>query len=274
MADARQPAGFRYRLPWLIAPGLGLDVVRGSPRSLARDCRTMVAHMQPTPRVIGVRTIPQTGPFVLVANHLEGPGLWIGWSAALLTHAVARARSASGRPPDVPIHWLAEADQDRGRVRGWKRLVPATGWAFRRVARVWGLVSLPRDGAPRMRRATALRRLVRLAAPPPAGEGEPVGFFPEGEGEGLAGLRRAPAAAGDLIALLARRGVPAVPAAVWLDGGRLTARISAPWLTDQRGAAATDEMMVRIGAMLPRAMWGAYAEAVAARAGIGSGTLS
>jgi hypothetical protein len=270
MADGQQPAEFRYRLPWLIAPGLALDVVRASPRSLARDCRAMVAHMQPTPRVIGVRTVPQAGPFVLVANHLEGRGLWIGWTAALLTHAVARARTTAGRPPDVPIHWLAEADMDRGRVQGWKRMVPATGWAFRRVARMWRLVSLPRDQAPRMQRATALRRLVRLAAPPPAGEGEPVGFFPEGEGDGLGGLRPAPPAAGDLIALLARRGVPAVPAAVWLDGGRLTARIGQPWCTDRRGEAATDEMMTRIGAMLPRGMWGAYAEAIAARVGGGA----
>ena len=257
----------RNRLPWLIAPGLALDVFRGKRRSLAADCRAMVARMRPVPRVVGVRNIPQQGPFVLVANHFEGPGLWIGWTAALLTHAVARARS-TGRVPDAggdQLHWLVVADMDRTRVRGWKKLIRGTGWAFRRVAHVWGLMPLPRPDAPTVRRAIVLRRLVRLASPPAAGAGEPAAFFPEGEGNGFAGLRRAPDAAGDLLALLARRGVPAVPAAVWLEEGRLTARIGEAWLPTVAGAAGTEEAMARIGVMLPASMWGAYRDAITRR---------
>ncbi len=255
------------RLPWLIAPGLVLDLLRGNPRSLAADCRAMVARMRPVPRVVGVRNIPQRGPFVLVANHFEGRGFWIGWTAALLTHAVARARS-TGRMPNArgdQLHWLVVADTGRSGVRGWKKLIRGTGWALRRAAHVWGLVPLPRPDAPVMRRAMALRRLVRLASPPPAGAGEPAAFFPEGEGDGFAGLRRAPDATGDLLALLGRRGVPAVPAAVWLEEGRLTARIGEAWLPIAAGGQGTEEAMARIGVMLPESMWGAYRDAIARR---------
>lgn len=250
--SAAQP---RLRLPWSIIPSLGIDVFRGEPRSLAADARAMVARMQPLPRVTGVRNIPASASFVLVANHFEGPGLWIGWSAALLTHAVARARPSAD---SAPLHWLVEADMDRARVAGWKKLVPGTAWAFGRVARVWGLVAIPRPESPPAHRVAAVRRLVQLASPP-QGAGAPVGFFPEGEGAGLDGLRRAPDAAGSLLALLGKRGVPTVPAAVWLEDGRLTARIGEPWLVQQRGAAGATEAMVRIGRMLPPHLHGDYA---------------
>lgn len=224
----------------------------------------MVARIQPPPRVTGARTIP-AAPFVLVANHFEGPGLWIGWTAALLTHAYARIQREQRTANPAPLHWLVLAEMDRTRVDGWKKLIPGTSWAFRRVALVWGLVPLPRPEAPAARRATALRRLIRLASPPPRGAGEPVAFFPEGEGDGLAGLRAAPAAAGDLLALLGRQGVPAVPAAVWLAEGRLTARIGPAWLPVAGGEAGATEAMTRIGVLLPRAMWGPYTRTIDAR---------
>lgn len=244
-----------YRLPWLIVPGLGTDVFRGVGRPIARDARAMVGRIKPAPRVIGVRNVPRTGPFVLVANHYEGPGLWIGWTAALLTHAVARARG--GR---TPLHWLVIAEMDRGRVGGWKKWLPATGWAFGRVAQVWGLAQMPRPEAPAAARAAALRRLIRLVSPSPAGRGEPAGFFPEGEGDGVGGLRPVGPAAGELLALLARRGVPSLPAAVWHDGDRLTARIGTAWLPEA-GPAASEAVMGRIAALLPEPMRGPYAAA-------------
>jgi 1-acyl-sn-glycerol-3-phosphate acyltransferase len=254
---------FTFHLPWRLTPGLVLDLLRGRPRSLARDCRAMVARMRPVPRVIGVRAIPQQGPFVLVANHFSGPDLWIGWTAALLTHAVARARSG-GIPenaPAIPVYWLVDADLNRSEPRGWRRIAPATGWTLRRLARVWGMVPLPRDGSS-MARANTLRRMIRLASPPPSGDGQPIGLFPEGEGHGLTGLRPVPDAAGDLLALLARRDIPILPAAVWFDQGRLTARIGKPFRPSGAGRATADEVIVRVGALLPREMWGAYADSI------------
>lgn len=247
----------QYPLPWPIAPGLGRDVIRGRPRRLAPDCAAMVARMTPAPAVSGHEHIPRAGPFALVANHYEGPGLWIGWAAALLTDAVARVRPAA-----VPVHWLVIGAMDRRRVRGVKRLVPGTAWFFGRVAHTWGMVAVPRADAPAAARAAALRRLVRLASPPPAGAGEPVGLFPEGEGDGFDGLRPALPGTGALLVLLCRRGLPVLPAGVWAADGRLHAAFGPPFHAAGGDAAVRAEVMARIGALLPARLRG---EAVGSR---------
>jgi hypothetical protein len=244
-----------YRLPRRVMLSMGPDLALGRRRSFADDCAAMVGQMRPAPVVDGLEHIPSAGPFMLLANHYEGPGLWIGWSAALLTDAVARVR-----PAPVPVHWLVIGAMDRGRVRGVKRWAPSTDWVFGRVAHAWSMVALPRPDAPPAARATALRRLVHLVAPPPDGRGEPAGLFPEGEGDGFAGLRPAAPGSGRLLALLARRGVPALPAAVWAEEGRLHARFGPAWRADDGDdAALRAEAMHRIAALLPASMRGCYA---------------
>ncbi|MGI8551595.1 MAG: hypothetical protein ACR2PL_12550, partial [Dehalococcoidia bacterium] len=164
-----------YHLPRRLILPIGLDILRGNQRSFAADCDVMVQAMPKPPLVRGLEQIPVSGPLALVANHYEGPGLWIGWSAAVLTSAIAQVR-----PDPVPVHWLVLRDMDRGRIRGVKKLAPATSWAFERVARAWSMASLPGPGIPATR-AVAVRTLLRLSLPPPTGRGRPVGLFPEGE---------------------------------------------------------------------------------------------
>lgn len=233
---ARPPS---FHLPWNLAFGLGADVLAGKERPFLGDCTAMVRQMQPRARVTGLHHIPRSGSFVLLANHYEGPGLWIGWTAALLTHAVAQVR-----PAPAPLHWLVTGAMDRRRVGGIKRLAPGTGWFFARIARTWGMVALPGAEDSPARRAVALRRLVGLAAPP-SGGGEPVGFFPEGEGDGIAGLRPPRPGSGALLLALARRGVPALPAGVWSAGGRLQARFGEPWLPSGTDGSVRQEVMMR-----------------------------
>jgi 1-acyl-sn-glycerol-3-phosphate acyltransferase len=240
-----------YPLPWRIAPGLARDVWLGRQRSFAADCAAMVTRMAPPPEVSGLEHIPTAGPFALVANHYEGPGLWIGWAAALLTDAIGRVR-----PARAPVHWLVTGAMDRRRVRGAKKLVPGTAWLFGRVADAWEMVVIPPADAPTAARAGALRQAIRLIAPT-SGAGVPVGVFPEGEGDGFAGLRTALPGSGSLIGRLARSGAPVLPAAVWAEQGRMHARFGPKWRPDMRDdGALRAEMMQRIAELLPERLRG------------------
>lgn len=246
------PAIRGYRLPWRLALPLGRDVALGRSRPFAADCAALVAAAPQQPVVSGREQIPKDGPFVLIANHLEGSGLWIGWGAAVLTTAVASVRA-----DPAPIHWLVLRDMDRSRVRGLKRLIPATSWAFARVARAWSMVALPRDGGPATR-GSAVRTLLRLALKAPLGKGRPIGLFPEGERGDLGRLGEAAPGAGPLLALLARGGVPALPAGLWLEGNRIHARFGSVLRVTGR-ESATLEAMQAIATLLPQRMRGCYA---------------
>lgn len=247
--DTRSASG--YQLPRDLVRAIGRDILLGRRRSFSADCDRLVDAMPVRPAVLGREYIPVNGPFVLIANHLEGPGLWIGWGAALLTHAVGWVR-----PDPVPVHWLVQRELDRSRVRGLKRYTPGASLAFRRVARAWSMVALPRQGSPAAR-AAAVRSLLRIAAPPPIGRGRPTGFFPEGADGSLRGLGKAHPGSGALLALLGRWGVPVVPAALCLDGNRLTAEFGVPFLASDRDHAA-DQAMAAIARLLPPSHTGGF----------------
>ena len=65
-------------------------LARGKRRSLAEDAALAACLLDPQPRIEGSEHIPASEPFILVGNHYQPPGVWIGWVAAAITAAVAR----------------------------------------------------------------------------------------------------------------------------------------------------------------------------------------
>ncbi|MEX2237104.1 MAG: hypothetical protein WEB00_06190 [Dehalococcoidia bacterium] len=203
----------RPRLPWSrIIPGLCLDVFYRRKRDFLADCRAMEAKLGPRARVTGMENIPSSGPLVIVANHLQGPGLWIGWPVALATAAVARARGDF-------THWLVSVDYDRDSVEGAKKLIPGTRWAFARVAHAWSMI--PVDPQKPGGAARGLLQLVR--------EGKVAGVFPEGAVQGLKdGLHDPQPTAMRLLVRAAASGAVLLPVAFAVEGGTLTCAFLRP----------------------------------------------
>ena len=242
-----------YRVPLPTIIRLGRAMLRRGQTSLLRDSADIVAAARPAPHLEGEANIPARGPFVAVANHCQRRGLWIGFPSALLTRAVA-----DRRPGEPPLHWAIVAET---RLWGGRLPVPGTAWAYHQVARCYEMVELPAAGRAVAGRAAALKRLARLALPPPRGRGEPIAIYPEGEAGTAAGLGPALPGTGSFLLLLAAARVPALPVGFAEVEGRLQARIGEPFLLAPAGRdrarqdeLARAEVMSRIAAVVPAAM--------------------
>ncbi len=232
------------------------DFVLGRPRSFASDSQRIMAA-NPYPRDIqGVEQVPREGPFALVVNHYNRPGLRPYHCGMAITAAIA------GWRPGTEIRWLIISEW-HGRRLGPLPLPPALyRWTFRRIARVYGVILMPPPDALAISRAAALRSALQSATR------EPIGLMPEGGGTGV--LRQPLPGSGLFLAALARRGVPLIPVGVWEEGDTLLIRFGQSFSValpaeaprQEQDRLARQEMMVAIGRLLPEPFWGHYREAI------------
>ena len=227
-------------------------------RDAARDGAAEFARHRRPPHAIDVDNVPQRGPFIVVMNHYERPGLRMWWSAWLISVLVGGRRSGPG------IRWMIT-----DRFSGYRLLgitvVPeaAIAWFLQRVARSYELLLVSREQVGP--RAPMLREAYRALHV----DGRPVGLAPEaGNAEGVSpAMVRAVPGSGEVIAWLSAGRVPVVPVAVYEDeAGALTARFGPPFTLQRRGGrdgerdaeAITERVMLAVAALLPPGLRGAY----------------
>jgi len=255
-----RPAGvpeLRYRYPpsWVI--GMGRDALLSRSRSVRDDAELAVRMLPRPPLADGLDHIPAEGSFVLIANHYQRRGLWIGWAAALLCHSLLTVRS------DLSCHFVIT-----DRIVRDGTTVPGTPWLFGRVANIWDFVPVTPpealDARPDEWRR-ALRRCLRKLRREDGGAAC-LAIFPEGVRGRTRGLRELARGNGRSLLALAATGVPLLPAAVWEErDGALHARFGPLWwpavpagLPRALDRWAADSAMTRIAALLPEALRGYY----------------
>jgi 1-acyl-sn-glycerol-3-phosphate acyltransferase len=244
-----------YRVPLGLAARVAGSVLSLRPRSFAADSLRAVQALEPPVRYECARHIPARGPCLVVCNHFSAPGYGAWWTTFAISAAVARHRTPGAARE---LHWVITAAW-RGAGDGWRSraLARVTGWAFRRVALVYGFVNMPPmpprpdEVAARARSVLQTVRLARSAAQ----AGGLLGLSPEGQ-DHAGGLGEPPAGAGEFIALLVEAGLPVLPAGVSQADGQLRVRFGPVFIPrippkrDNRDGVVARQVMDAIGRCL------------------------
>jgi hypothetical protein len=261
---AENPRPPNYEFPHLPLLRFGVDLLLGRERSFLKDSQTVMAANPYRREVRGLENVPSEGPFVLIANHYHRDGLDTYHHGMFITTVIAERRPLS---PD--IRWVITSEWYGHRIGP----IPIPAWfirsVFKRVAKVHGLVVMPRRASLAVGRAAALRRIARIA------QREPIGIMPEAGGSGI--LTEPPEGSGLFLQGLSERGVPLLPTGVWEEDDTLIVRFGEPFALSlaedgsrqERDRLAREHVMVAVGRLLPPAYWGYYAEAIQRSSGEG-----
>jgi hypothetical protein len=252
-----------YHLPQGPMARVVLSGLLGRRRNAVSDASRFLAPPCPPPRALGLENIPSNGPCLMVVNHYARPGLDAWWPAILATWALGQTR------PGAPIHWLMVSEWAWPTWQYRYIITPATRWAFGRLARLYDLILTPpvlNHDYSSVQGAIAVRRFLTLAKET-ASRGHVLAMAPEGREGHLGALTSLPPGAGRFLLLLARAGLPFLPAAVSEDPpGQLVVRFGPTFHLQQppqNGKSAADEwaagqVMGRLAALLPAELWGEY----------------
>jgi hypothetical protein len=192
----------------------------------------------------------------VTCNHYHRPGFAAWWIGVGITAALATQRAPDA---DRELYWLMTAAWTFDGVISRRVLTPMTQWAFGRVARVYGFVSMPpMPPSPDEveARARAILQTLRLARRL-VKTGGMIALAPEGMDHDPRELGEPPEGSGDFIALLVNTGMPVLPVGISEVGGKLRVSFGPVFTpkipTDRarRDKAVIDQVMGAIAQQLP-----------------------
>jgi len=228
-------------------------MLRGRPRNLGADFKWLIPHLPSLPSVKGAEHLARDRRQVIVGNHYQRPGLWMGWSAMLLGRAVFEHTGAN-------VHWVA-ITQWRDYRLGILPVPPLVTQAiFARFYETFGFLGMAPEYASVGERAASVRHLLEVSR-----SGEVVGIFPEGDVGPTPALIQAVPGTGALLLRLAGR-ADIVPAAVYDGESSVEIRFGAAvdleavrhLPQESRDDEARGLVMKAVAALLPTRLKGVY----------------
>ena len=252
-AQSLQPT---YRIPLFRLVQVVFYMARGRPRSLGADFRFLIGNLPIAPYIEGTENVPASGPVLVVANHYERKGLWMGWSGMLVSRAIFEH---SGRR----LRWIAIAEWTDYRI-GPIRVPPRlTRNLFNRFYAVFGFIAMEPEAAGARRRAEGVRRAIQAAK-----QGDVIGIFPEGNIGSSPAMIPAQAGSGSFIRALHDRGTAILPVGISELGKRAQIQIGNPMAMnsllgsprDTRDRITADAVMRTVAQLVPPDVRGYYSD--------------
>jgi 1-acyl-sn-glycerol-3-phosphate acyltransferase len=228
------------------------SAVLGLRRSPARDAARVWTATRPPVALTGIENLPEAGPYVIIANHMNGPGVWVGFTAALITAVVERAS------PGAVIRTVGVAAYRDFRLFGVIAVPDAvTAFVFERFYRVYGVINMPYSAAGTEARGGGVRRILKSVK-----DSDVVILFPEGGNVSDFRMKAIQSGVGDLFRMLSRWKVPIVPISVFPEGDTFSVSVGRQLQISESTEATEIEQCAgySIATMLPPELRGPFAE--------------
>jgi 1-acyl-sn-glycerol-3-phosphate acyltransferase len=243
-----------YRIPLYRLLQAGLYMVMNRPRNIGDDFHYLAPRLPVTPVITGADRLPATGSYILVANHYERPGLWMGWPGMIMSRAVYEHTHRR-------LRLIAISEWKDYKVAGIPIPPPITRFIFSRFFDTFGFIAMEPEGADPHARAEGVRAALLAAK-----QGEGIGIFPEGNIGPTPAMIKTQAGSASFVLALSARGAPVLPTGLFEDAGRLHVVFGEPVeLSDIRGLAkshrdeaADRRIMGAVAALLPPDVRGFY----------------
>jgi hypothetical protein len=240
--------------PWQVILKATLAGISGGRRSLRQDALRCTRGIKI--RVMGGEHIPQNGAGVVLVNHYYRDGFSAAWIGLCVSAVVPQE-----------LVWVMSAAWTEAETLGTRLKAAASVPLYPRLARVYGLVSMP-PMPPRIHEVEARARAVRqiLAAArrnPPA----LLAMAPEGQDPPDGTLMRPPPGVGRMLRKLAAYGSRFYPVGIFEQdeavlvnfGPNFQLNLPEGLRTGDVDRQVADTAMVTIAALLPEHLRGVYA---------------
>jgi hypothetical protein len=199
----------RYPVPWDLVLGLGRKIQRAERTSIDQFTAAVAGRLHPAPEFQGLENLPDSPRFILAANHYQRKGLWILHTAAALTRPIHDRYAV-----DPPVRWMVTANWPR--IKLGPLNFPSPGdWLLPKVAHTLWCYPVSFAGTNPAYTARSLRAILRDISTMKC----PLGIFPEGVAGTADKLYPPLPGAGRLFTLLAKAGLPVLPARVSESAG-------------------------------------------------------
>jgi 1-acyl-sn-glycerol-3-phosphate acyltransferase len=244
----------KYRIPLRNFVQAGWYMALGKPRNLGHDFRYLAGKLPVAPVISGTQYLPASGPYVVVANHYERPGLWMGWSGMIAARVVYEHSERR-------LRWIAIAEWHDYKLAGIAVPPKLTRFLFDRFFRVFGFIAMEPPGATAAERAGGVRSALEAIR-----VGDAIGIFPEGNIGSTPAMIKAQQGSGAFLLGLHARSAPLIPLGLFEAGNRLHLRFGPPLDPSdvkvlpraERDEAASTMAMTAVAALVPLDLRGAY----------------